>query len=68
MDRLHETPINSIRKYCIDVCSLITKEVRSCTCIVCSLYASRIGTRPSEETLKTLEDYFSKNPKPIKEV
>ena len=68
MDRLHETPINSIRKYCIDVCSLTPKEVRLCTCIDCPLYAFRMGTRPSEETLKTLEDYFSKNPKPTKKV
>ena len=68
MDRLHETPINSIRKYCIDVCSLTPKEVRLCTCIDCPLYAFRMGTRPSEETLKTLKDYFSKNPKPTKEV
>ncbi len=68
MDRLHETPINSIRKYCIDVCSLTPKEVRLCTCIDCPLYAFRMGTRPSEETLRTLKDYFSKNPKPTKEV
>ena len=68
MDRLHETPINSIRKYCIDVCSLTPKEVRLCTCIDCPLYAFRMGTRPSEETLKILKDYFSKNPKPTKEV
>ena len=68
MKKLHATPIHAIRKYCIKVCSLTPKEVRLCTCIDCSFYAFRIGTRPSEETLKTLKDYFSKNPKPTKEV
>ncbi len=61
MKKLHETPIYAIRKYCIKVCSLTPKEVRLCTCIDCPLYAFRMGIRPSEETLKTLEDYFSKN-------
>ena len=61
MKKLHETPIHAIRKYCIKVCSLTPKEVWLCTCIDCPLYAFRMGIRPSEETLKTLEDYFSKN-------
>lgn len=61
MKKLHATPIHAIRKYCIKVCSLTPKEVRLCTCIDCPLYAFRMGTRPSEKTLKTLEDYFSKN-------
>lgn len=61
MKKLHATPIHAIRKYCINVCSLTPKEVRLCTCIDCPLYAFRMGIRPSEETLKTLEDYFSKN-------
>ena len=61
MKKLHATPIHAIRKYCIKVCSLTPKEVRLCICIDCPLYAFRMGIRPSEETLKTLEDYFSKN-------
>ena len=61
MKKLHATPIHAIRKYCIKVCSLTPKEVRLCTCIDCPLYAFRMGIRPSEETLNTLEDYFSKN-------
>ena len=36
--------------------------------LIVPLYAFRMGTRPSEETLKTLKDYYSKNPKPIKEI
>ena len=61
MKKLYATPIHAIRKYCIKVCSITPKEVRLCTCIDCPLYAFRMGIRPSEETLKTLEDYFSKN-------
>ena len=61
MKKLNATPIHAIRKYCIKVCSLTPKEVRLCTCIDCPLYAFRMGIRPSEETLKTLQDYFSKN-------
>ena len=68
MKKLHKPPIPAIREYCLSVCSLTPKEVRLCTCIDCPLYAFRMGTRPSKETIKTLEDYFSKNPKPAKEV
>ena len=68
MKKLHKSPISAIRKYCLSVCSLTPKEVRLCTCIDCPLYAFRMGTRPSEKTLKTLKDYYSKNPKPIKEI
>ena len=67
MKKLHATPIHAIRKYCIEVCSLTPKEVRLCTCIDCPLYAFRMGIRPSEETLKTIEDYFSKNPQLAKD-
>ena len=68
MKKLHKSPTPAIREYCLSICSLTPKEVRLCTCIDCPLYSFRMGTRPSEKTLKTLEDYYSKNPKPIKEV
>ena len=64
MKKLYATPIHAIRRYCIKVCSLTPKEVRLCSCIDCPLYAFRMSIRPSEKTLKTLKDYFSKNPKP----
>ena len=67
MKKLHKSPIPAIRGYCLNVCSLTPKEVRLCTCIDCPLYAFRMGTRPSEKTLKTLKDHYSNNPKPIKE-
>ena len=68
MKKLFDTPIKSIRKYCLNICSYTPKEVRKCTLIDCPLYVYRMGTRPSEETIKSIRDYHSINPKPIKEV
>ena len=68
MKKLFDTPIKSIRKYCLNICSYTPKEVRKCTLIDCPLYVYRMGTRPSEETMKSIEDYRSINPKPAKEL
>ena len=68
MKKLFDTPIKSIRKYCLNICSYTPKEVRKCTLIDCPLYVYRMGTRPSKETIKSIEDYRSINPKPAKEV
>mgnify|MGYP001285816022 FL=1 len=67
MDKLYETPINAIRKKCLDCCCWQPKEVRLCPVIDCANYPYRMGTRPSKETLKTLEEYYSKNPELAKE-
>ena len=61
MDKLYDTPIKAIRKYCIECSNYQPKEVRVCTCIDCPLYPYRMGTRPSKETTNTLEEYFQKN-------
>ena len=61
MKKLHKSPIPAIREYCLSVCSLTPKEVRLCTCIDCPLYAFRMGTRPSKETIDTLEKFYEKN-------
>ena len=68
MKKLFDTPIKSIRKYCLNICSYTPKEVRKCTLIDCPLYVYRMGTRPSKETIKSIEDYRSINPKPAKEL
>ena len=68
MKKLFDTPIKSIRKYCLNICSYTPKEVRKCKLIDCPLYVYRMGTRPSEETIKSIEDYRSINPKPAKEL
>ena len=67
MDKLYETPINTIRKKCLDCCCWQPKEVRLCPAVHCANWAYRMGTRPSKETLKTLQDYYSKNPELAKE-
>ena len=64
MAKLYKTPIQTIRDKCLDCCSYQPKEVRLCPALGCSNWAYRMGKRPSKETLKTLEDYYSKNPKP----
>ena len=64
MAKLYKTPIQTIRDKCLDCCSWQPKEVRLCPALGCSNWAYRMGKRPSKETLKTLEDYYSKNPKP----
>ena len=68
MKKLYDTPIKSIRKTCLQCTCNQPKEIRLCTIINCGNYPFRMGTRPSEETLKNIEDYYSKNPKPTKEV
>ena len=62
MGKLYETPVKAMREKCLDCSCWQPKEVRLCTKVDCALYPYRMGTRPSKETLKTLEDYYSKNP------
>ena len=61
MDKLYDRPLKAIRKNCLE-CSGSPKEVRLCPVIKCPLYAYRMGTRPSQETLDTLEAFYEKNP------
>ena len=68
MDILFDTPIKAIRKHCIECSNYQLKEVRDCTCIECPLYAYRMGTRPSQDTIDRLKDNYQKNHKLAKEV
>ena len=56
-----KTPIKSIRAYCIECQGGSFKEVRLCTSCDCPLYAYRMGKRPSQETLDTIEEHSGKN-------
>ena len=56
-----KTPIKSIRAYCIDCQGGSFKEVRLCTLHDCPLYAYRMGKRPSQETLDTIEEHANNN-------
>ena len=62
MDKLYKTPIKAMRAKCIDCCCGSHKEIKECTVIDCDLYPYRMGTRPSQETLDTLEAFYEKNP------
>ena len=56
-----KTPIKSIRAYCIECQGGSFKEVRLCTLRDCPLYAYRMGKRPSQETMDTIEEYSKNN-------
>lgn len=43
------TPIQAIRKKCLDCCCYQYKEIRLCTVTKCSLYPYRMGKRPIKE-------------------
>ncbi len=67
MDKLFDTPIRSIREKCKDCSVGQLKEIRLCTVIDCAIYPYRMGTRPNEETIKTLEKFRSKKPDPARD-
>ena len=67
MGKLYETPVKSIRKYCLELCSLTPKEVRLCTCLDCPLYFYRMGKRPSKKTIENVVKHKAKNPELAKE-
>ena len=62
MDKLCKTPIKAMRAKCIDCCCGSYKEIKECTVIDCDLYPYRMGTRPNQETLDTLEAFYEENP------
>ena len=61
MDKLYDTPIKAIRKKCLNCTLNQPKEIRYCTSYDCDLYPYRMGTRPSKETMDTLEKFYKKN-------
>ena len=62
MDRLHKTPLKSIRKKCVDCCCGSNKEIRLCPVINCALYPYRMGRRPDQATLDAIELFYEENP------
>jgi len=44
-----ETPLKSIRKYCLECCCESAKEVRLCTAVGCPLYQFRLGHNPNRK-------------------
>ena len=66
MDKLYDTPIKAIRKNCLDCSCYQSKEVRECVLIHCPLYPYRMGTRPSQATIDTMNEFYSENRDPTK--
>ena len=64
MGTKHKTPIKSIRAYCIDCSGGSYKEVKLCTVKNCPLYPYRMGRRPSQTTLDTMNEFYSENTDP----
>ena len=62
MDKLFETPINAMRKKCLDCSCFQPKEVRLCPCVDCPIYPYRMGRRPDKATLDTIETFYKENP------
>ena len=58
MKKHYQTPVKSNREKCLDCCTGQIKEVRQCTAVDCPLYPYRMGKRPDQATLDTLEEYF----------
>ena len=62
--KLYDTPIRAIRKKCLDCSYFQPKEVKECKVIDCPIYPYRMGRRPDEATLDTLNEFYSDNPEP----
>ena len=61
MDKRYETPIKAIRKKCLDCTCNQYDEIRYCTVINCALYPYRMGKKPDQATLDTLNEFYEEN-------
>ena len=55
------TPIKAIRKKCLDCTNGQYDEIRNCSVKKCALYPYRMGKRPNQATIDTLNENFSEN-------
>ena len=60
--KLYETPIKAIRKNCLDCTCYQPKEIRLCPIVNCPLYPYRMGRRPDQDTLDSMEEYYEEKP------
>ena len=60
--KLFKTPIKAIRMKCLDCTCGQIAEVRECPAIECPLYTYRMGRRPDEVTIDTLNKYYAGKP------
>ena len=64
MDKVYDTPIKAIRKFCIECTTYQPKEVRMCTCIEYPLYPYRFGKRPTKAIVDTIKQFHEENVDP----
>ena len=60
-NKLFKTPIKSIRAKCLDCTCNQYDEIRYCTVINCALYPYRMGKKPDQATLDTLNKFYEEN-------
>jgi len=58
VNKLYDTPIKSIRKKCLDCTCGQLVEIRECPAINCALYPYRMGRRPDQATIDTINKYY----------
>jgi hypothetical protein len=49
------TPVKSIRKFCVECCGGSKKEVRECIMTDCELYPYRLGKNPNRTGIGNLK-------------
>ena len=64
MDKLYDTPVKAIRKKCLDCSCGQPKEIRLCPIIKCPLYPYRMGRRPSQATIDTINESYTEISEP----
>ena len=56
------TPIQAIRKNCLDCSGGSVKDVRECIIKECPLYDFRLGTNPRRKGINRKKEVVNKNP------
>ena len=56
------TPIQAIRKNCLDCSGGSVKDVRECIIKECPLYDFRLGTNPRRKGINRKKEVVDKNP------
>ena len=59
--KLYDTPVKAIRQKCLDCTCEQYEEIRNCSIINCALYPYRMGRRPDEATVVSLNEYYGVN-------
>ena len=55
-----KTPIKAMRAKCLDCTCGSHIDIRKCTVIDCALYPYRIGKKPTQAIVDTINDFYEK--------